>query len=110
MSFDVRLEKGADLAHEWRDASSPYRVGPSIRFTPDGRLLAGGKPLGQVPAGQWVRVAITCGLGKQATGTYDLTLTLPGQAPRTFAELPCGTAKFDRLEWLGFVSLATIGK
>lgn len=106
LSFDLRLAQGAELVHEWRDAASPYRVGPSIHVKPDGRIFAGGKPQGRIPLDKWVRVAIACGLGKQATGVYELTLTLPGQQPKTYAKLPCGTPKFDRLEWLGFVSVA----
>lgn len=106
LSFALRVEKGADVAHEWRDARSPYRVGPSLRIAPDGQLSAAGKPLAKLPPGEWARVKITCGLGKSASGAYDLELTLPGQAPRRHEKLPCVTPQFDRLEWLGFVSLA----
>jgi hypothetical protein len=52
-------------------------------------------------------VEIACTLGKEAPGTYDLSVTLPGQQPKAFPKLPCGSADFRRLEWLGFVSLAT---
>ena len=106
LRFDLRREAGAVVAHEWRDGSQPYRVGPSIRTEPDGRLLAGGKHLMDVPAGAWFRVEIACGLGKQADGTYDLKVTLPGKPPREFKGLACGSERFARLEWLGFVSLA----
>ena len=41
LSFAVRLEEGAELIHEWRDASEPYRVGPSIRIRPGGRQTIG---------------------------------------------------------------------
>jgi hypothetical protein len=106
LRFDLRVDKGADLGHEWRDAGNPFRTGPSIRITPDGQLTAAGKPLAKLPIGQWVRVTITCDLGKKAAGTYDLTVTLPGQAPQRFEKLACPTARFDRLEWLGFIGLA----
>ena len=34
-----------------------------------------------VPIGKWFRVEFVARLGKEATGTYDLTVTLPGQPP-----------------------------
>lgn len=107
LSFDVRLEPGAIFAHEWRDTSQPYRVGPSLRIDPDGQLQASGKPLVNVPVGQWIHIELTCNLGTGANGTYRLVVTKPDQQPKTFASLPCGSAEFKRLEWLGFVSLAS---
>jgi hypothetical protein len=107
LSVDIRLEKGAVLGHEWRDSAQPYRVGPSLLFDASGRLLAHGKPLADVPVGTWFHIEIACDLGKKARGVYDLTLTVPGQPPKRFPATACGTPKFNRLEWLGFVSLAT---
>ena len=106
LRFDIRLDTGATVAHEWRDAGQPYRVGPSIRIGPDGKLTAGGKALAAVPVGEWFRIEIACALDGKTQATYDLTLTLPSAKPKSFAELPCPSAKFNRLEWLGFISLA----
>lgn len=106
LSFDLRRERGADISHEWRDSAQPYRTGPSIRIGPDGKCVAGGKVLASVPTGEWFGIEITCGLGKQSNGTYDLTLRLKGRQPKVFEALPCRSKKFARLEWLGFVSLA----
>ncbi len=106
VSYDVRLEPGAIFLNEWRDASSPYLVGPSITVDPAGRLLAGGKLLTSVPIGQWIRFEFVTALGKQATGTYDLTVTPSAQPPRTFQKLPVGKPGWNRLSWLGFNSLA----
>jgi len=108
LRFHARLERGAHLAHEWRDDAQPYRVGPSIRIGPDGKLTAGGKVLADVPIGTWLHIEITCRLGKASTGTYALTLTPRGGTPRTFKALPNRSPKFTRLEWLGFVSLANV--
>lgn len=105
LTFDLRLEKGAIAAHEWRDSRAPYRVGPSLVFR-EGKLLAAGKPLADVPLDRWFRVEIACALGRAAVGTYELTLAVPGAAPQSFT-LPCVTPPFNRLEWLGFTSLAT---
>ncbi len=106
LSFDVRLEEGAMLWHEWRDAARPYRVGPTITFTAEGELRAGDQVLLTFPRDQWMHVEIECGVGRQTTGSYDLTVTLPGEEPRKFEGLPCRSEQFRRLEWLGFVSAA----
>ena len=105
-SFDIRLEPGAHVGHEWRDHRNPYRVGPSLRIDPAGRVTGGGKHLLDVPRETWITIAITCGLGESANGTWDLQITIRGQTPRRFEKLPCGSPNFDQLEWLGTTSLA----
>jgi len=105
-SFDIHLGPGADVGHEWRDDRSPYRVGPSLRIDPDGRVTAGGKHLMDVPRDTWITVGVTCGLGEAATGTWDLSVTVHGRPARRFEKLPCGNPQFDQLEWLGTTSLA----
>ncbi|MEI6500374.1 MAG: right-handed parallel beta-helix repeat-containing protein, partial [Armatimonadota bacterium] len=102
--FSTRLEQGAILWHEWRDNANPYRVGPSLRVTASGEVVAGGKTLLTIERGQWAHFEITCGLGKQSTGTWDLSVTLPGGQPQKFAALPFGNKAFKVLNWLGFVS------
>ncbi len=105
MSFDLRLGPGAVFAHEWRDAAQPYCTGPSLRVDAGGKLHAGGTPVMQLPTDAWVHVEIVCRLGREAGGDYQLSVTVPGEEPRKF-DLRCGSEKFQRLEWLGFVSLA----
>jgi hypothetical protein len=102
-NLDLRIEPGAIMYHEWRDSSNPYRVGPAFSVTEDGRLLARDRELARVPAGEWMHLTITCALGKEATGTFNLTVTLPGQEPRQFENLPCHP-KFKQLRWFGFVA------
>ncbi|MBI2421773.1 MAG: right-handed parallel beta-helix repeat-containing protein [Candidatus Hydrogenedentes bacterium] len=98
--FSVYLEPGATFYHEWRDAASPYRVGPSLWFHPDGRLVANGKEIATLPFKEWVDLTIACPLGKAANGAYSLTLG--GGKP--IEGLPCGSPDFYRLDWFGFVS------
>ncbi len=105
LSFDLRMEAGAVLGHEWRDSARPYRVGPSLRID-SGKLSVGGKPLADIPTATWVHLEISCRLGQQASGTWDLVVRLPKQQPLVFRSLTCGEPKFHRLEWLGLVSLA----
>lgn len=107
-SFQARLEEGAILWQEWRDSANPYRVGPSLRIKANGELSVGDKVLLTVPRSQWLGFTIVCPVGKQATGTWDLTVKLPGQEAKTFTGLDCGSKKsFRSLEWLGFISEAT---
>ena len=104
--FDIRLEEGAELWHEYRDWSvTPYTTGPSLSIV-EGRLMRGDDVLMEVPPGEWFRVEVTVGLGENATGTWELTVTLPGQEPRRFTDLPLTTPGWNKLTWVGFVSNA----
>jgi len=102
--FALFLQPGAALYHEWRDSRRPYRVGPSLRIEPEGRVYAGGKLLMRIPSGEWVRFEILCGLGRKATGTHDLVITVKGKASEPFRDLPCGSRRFRTLAWCGFVA------
>ncbi|MFH1269152.1 MAG: right-handed parallel beta-helix repeat-containing protein, partial [Planctomycetota bacterium] len=106
LSFTVRLEPGAVFIHEWRDAAQPYRVGPSLRIDADGQLSANGTPLVTVPIGEWIQLEFLVGLGKQATGTYEMTVTPRDQAAKKFTDLGVGNPAWRSLRWLGFISLA----
>jgi hypothetical protein len=107
LSFDVRLEPGAIVWQEWRDAASPYRPGPSLRIEKTGELKVGKQVLMTVPRSQWVHVEMTCPLGNAADGTWTLAVTLPGAAPQVFDKLPLANPQFRVLQWLGFMSMAT---
>jgi len=64
-SFDIRIDEGVKLDHEWRDwRASPYRVGPSFRVN-DATLHVRGKVL--------------MGTGKSATGSSKSPPPEPGQ-------------------------------
>ena len=106
LTFHLRFEPGAILWHEWRDASSPYRVGPSMGVNAKGQLQIKNGPAIPLPPNEWIRFDITCGMGKQAAGTYDLAVSLPGREPDRLENLPCDP-KCKALRWLGFVSNAT---
>ncbi len=107
-SFDLRHEAGAILSYEWRDwpAGQTLRAGPNVHVSADGSLIAGGKRLLTVPAGQWITVEVICNTGASADATWQLTVTVPGQAPQRFERLACSAA-FKRLNWVGFISGAT---
>jgi len=109
LSFDLRLEPGAIAWMEWLDMAEwgTGRRGPKLEVDGAGRLKASDSPLMTVPLGQWFHVEIVCSLGQQATGFYDLTVTIPGQKPTMFPWFPCGDWKFQILRRLVFVSQAT---
>ncbi len=103
-SFALRLEPGAVFYHEWRDGHTPYRVGPSVWVDAEGVLSIRGKELMTLPHSQWVTFAIETLLGRSANGEFSMTVTVPGQAPRQFDHLACGSKQFQAIEWFGFVS------
>jgi hypothetical protein len=104
MSFDLRWETGTLMALDWRDDPYDYNMGPNLTTGPDGTLLANGNEVLHLPPGQWVHIEIVCGLGPQATGKYDLTVTLPDQQPRVFRGLEC-SPKFRTLNCIVFMAV-----
>lgn len=103
--FDLRLETDVTMYVEWRDNNAPYRVGPT--FWIRGNLLqADGKTLLELPKDQWVHFETSAGLGEDSTGTWTLTVTLPGHEPQRFEGLKCPSDGWKTLTWLGFSSSA----
>ena len=105
-SFDMRVEAGVNMYHEWRDASNPYQVGPSF-WVQDGKLKVWGQDMLPLPVGEWVHIEVTATLGPQSTGTWDLGVTLPGGEQHHFADLHNGSADWKALQWVGWSSMAT---
>jgi len=106
-SYDIWLGSGALVNNEWRDAAKPYHSGPSLTFDTAGGLSCGKQKLMPLPTEQWIHVEATCSLGPDAPGTWDLTVTIPGQPPRQFPNLAVIRKEFNRLQWFGFSSNAT---
>jgi hypothetical protein len=103
-SFDLRLEGGTTVFHEWRDNNAPYRVGPSLRIRPDGTLTAGERELTKLPLHCWIRFEITWGMTPELAGRFTLKVLTPAAqtaAPTTFADLPCDP-QCRTLRWFGF--------
>jgi hypothetical protein len=106
-SFDVRIEPGAIGHFEWRDyTGGSYRVGPSVRIEGDGKLLSGGKQIGQVPLSQWLHIEVSCGLGDAANGKWTLRYG-PAGGELTQLELPCDPM-FRKFDWWGFIADASV--
>ena len=111
-TFDLRHEAGAQLNHEWRDwpqhDGKPYKVGPSLNILADGRVMARDRKLLALPAGAWAHFEIVCGFGAQNTGSYSITITLPGQPPQKFEGLKHQDG-FKAMDWIGFSSFGKEG-
>jgi hypothetical protein len=109
LAFDLRLEPGAVVFHEWRqtEADGKYHVGPSFTIT-DGKLTAPGTSPIDVPIGQWVRIEVRCGVGKDSSGSWGITITPRGEGARSIEKpkLRIKSSEFRRLDWLGFCSTA----
>ena len=106
-TFDICIGKDVRINHEWRDwRTSPYSVGPSLSI--EGvQLKVAGKTLLELPIDKWVHFEIAAGLGNSSKNIWDMTVTLPGQAPKEFKSLKNGSTKFTQLTWVGFTSNAT---
>jgi hypothetical protein len=106
-SFEVRLERGAQLIAEWRDATHyPDCVGPSVRFDGDGSVSVGGKTVARIPPVEWARVEMEAALGKGAPREFRLTIARRGETPEVIGGLPMAGNDFHELHWLGFSSTA----
>ncbi|MCK5801414.1 MAG: right-handed parallel beta-helix repeat-containing protein [Lentisphaeria bacterium] len=105
-SFDLRLEKGAILSHQWRTDDQPFVTGPTILATAGGALVASGETIiDHMPVGEWVHIELRCRTGKKPSGEYTVTVTLPDANP-VVKRVPCST-RFKALNWCVFVSDAT---
>jgi hypothetical protein len=100
LSYDLRAEKGVacymELRYENRGA------GPAIAVDGEGNVTATGKPLMKVAPGAWMHVDVTFSL-HVLNPSYDVSITLPGQAPRTFTGLPYASEWFYLCDSLYFV-------
>ena len=102
--FALRLEPGAMVTHEWRDADNPFHYGPSLKVAADGTLTANGKTLDKLPMHQWLTVTVRCSLGADSTGTYDLTIqNANGATAFQYKNLSYDRAFLSLRNW-GFVS------
>jgi len=107
LDFALRAEPGAHVIHEWRDwGARPYKTGPMFTIN-GGQLFLGSNPVLAIPSGVWVRYRVRAAIGKGTAGKWDLTVTLPGQPPRRFDNLPNTSPDFAALTWIGFISNAT---
>jgi hypothetical protein len=58
-----------------------------------------------LPQDQWIHFEIKTGLGAQSTGTWEMTVQVPGEPAHHFTDLPSQPG-WKTLDWLGFISNA----
>jgi hypothetical protein len=104
--FALRVDRSAQITHEWRDAAQPYRSGPSLRISATGGVQAGGRRIAPVEAGRWLQVEVTSALGG-APSTWQVQVTDDQGRVHDSGPLPPRSAGWQRLEWLGFIADGT---
>jgi len=103
ISFDLKVDAAAVVAHEWRDSAVPYHTGPAFKIE-KGKLTADGRELMTIPPGEWTHFETEAALGERCTGLWTLVVTIHGQEPRRFEGLKFVSPEAKKLEWLGFSS------
>lgn len=106
--YALYIDEKTNLMVEWRDwltNPSQYITGPLVSIK-QGKLTAGSESI-DIPFRQWVVIEMRAGVGKRYSRSWDLTVTLPGAQPRTFANIPCASATLPIVSWVGFISNAT---
>ena len=99
--FDVMSEPGAVWFFEMRGAA-PFGAGPYLAWR-EGKFTAGvsgSTVLGDLPAGEWIRIEI---LAKTGSGKWSVNLTRADGKKQHIANIPCKTEWADAgyLLWSG---------
>jgi hypothetical protein len=104
ISFALKVQKDSGTHIEWRNAESPYKVGPSIRIN-NGKLFVKGIEPVDFPIGQWVKFETSAELGDNSKELWNLTLTFADGTKKEFKDLPSVHKGWKTLEWFGFCNL-----
>lgn len=108
-SFDLRLDAGAALRHEWRERRLwPARIGPGFEIA-GGVLSVLGAPAAELPREEWIHFEIAARLDPGEGASWDLRIELGDGSDVEFRGLPFEDADFSSVGWLGFWSLGTKG-
>ena len=103
--FSLQIDANAFFWHEWRDDSSPYVGGPTFFVTSKGVQVLG-TTVASVDVGQWAKFKVTAPMGQQ-NAVWKLEITRANGEKVTINNLPMKHAKFNRLNWMGFISNAS---
>ncbi len=103
-SFAILIDADTDFVHEWRDNSSPYLTGPSLRITAAG-VTVNGRQIAPAVVGQWLQVRVAAALGP-AAGTWSLEVNTGGAGAASFTGLAPVSPQWRRLNYVGYISNA----
>lgn len=107
IAFDFRFEPEYELIHEWRDASSPYQIGPvfSVR---NSVIKVGDKTVTSLQPLTWIHLEIEAVIGENVGGDFSITVTPEGGTPQRFDGLRAPKGALKELAWAGFISPGTV--
>lgn len=107
MEFDVMVDEGFRMNVDWREygKGGAFTTGPAMQIGEGGTVICGGRTLMTIPVSQWAHVTMTAAVGENASGTFDLAVSLSGGERKSFPGLRYD-AKFRTLTWVGFISYA----
>jgi len=116
-SFRLKLPAATPSAFyfSFRDyhntGSGYFQTGPHIEINAKGVLTTPGAPELQIPLPRdtWVAIEMIFTVGKGAAKTFELTATIPGQAPKTTRALPYKHTAFAQVGDLYIVSTGPDG-
>ena len=116
-SFRLKLPSATPSAFyfSFRDyhntGSGYFQTGPHIEVNAKGMLTTPKMPELQIPLSRdtWVSIEMTFTVGEGAAKTFDLTTTIPGQAPKTVRRLPYKHTPFAQVGDLYIVSTGPDG-
>ncbi|MDO8540420.1 MAG: right-handed parallel beta-helix repeat-containing protein [Opitutaceae bacterium] len=107
LSFDIKLDRASHLTVSMEDRTGKNVAplnGPFLDIR-EGRLFVAGRPPVTIPWNQWIKLELVAGIGSQATGTFDLEVTLPDGTKHGLAGIKCRSRNWNHLQWLGFSSV-----
>ena len=94
------MQANGEVDCEFRDRSSPYKVGPRFRATKGKLLIEGVEPIAY-PVDEWVRYEIVTSVGDASTGDWTLTLTFADGTKKEFKNLKFKSADWRAFHWFG---------
>ena len=89
---------------DWPDGK-PYLAltGPDLRIEHE-TLTAMGNNL-PLPTDRWIHISLVCGVGNRLSGTWNLTVTIPGETPHVFLGITLSDPQFRELDWWAILHL-----
>ncbi|WP_457422350.1 right-handed parallel beta-helix repeat-containing protein [Roseateles sp. P5_E7] len=102
VEFSLQVDAATSFWHEWRDDSSPYIGGPTMFISSKGVQVLG-TTVAAVDVGQWIKFKVTAPMGQQ-NAVWKLEMTRANGDKVTVNNLAMKNPKFNRLNWLGFIS------
>lgn len=103
VEFELKIDASTVMVSEWRDGTSNYLTGPTMRITSAG-VTVNGVIVAPITVGAWTKFRVTAATGS-AGAKWSLDVTRNSDGQRTSVTgLASKDAGWKDLKWLGFVS------